>query len=168
MNERLKRAAVVSALLLSGCYCLFEGINSSDAAFAQVKKKPAKPGGQPKQSGPNLNTPEINGYLSRLRDKLDQNWDLPDGKNKVTITASLGPDGVANDIGVTSAPANQSAEQAANEAFAKAQPMETLPISPGSKVKLTLVFDSFADPHGDTNRNINTRLDPIMEPKTDQ
>jgi hypothetical protein len=178
MNDRPRKGlfSMTSALVLSGCFAVYplagnESFSPATAALAQAKKKPAKPGGGApvKRSGPNLNNAECNSYLARLRDKLDQYWDLPDGRNRVTITTTLGADGVANDIGVVSAPSNQEAEQRANEAFAKAQPMESLPASAGEKVKLTIVFESFADPHGDTNRNISTQLDPVAssQPKSE-
>jgi hypothetical protein len=171
MNDTLRKGifALTSALVLAAGFVVnpFSCPSLSSVVFAQAKKKPAKPAkpaAPPQKRGPNLNTPEVNQYLTRLRDKLDQNWELADGKNRVTLTTNLGADGVAADIAVSSAPSNQPAEQAANEAFAKAQPMESLPPSAGEKAKLTIVFESYADPHGDTNRNISTQLDPVAAP----
>jgi glucose/arabinose dehydrogenase len=170
MSEILRKGIISlsSLAMLTSCFVLspmFE--NSAGAAWAQAKKQPAKKKPQ-QRSGPNLNTAEVNNYLSRLRDKLDQFWELADGRNHVTLTMTMGQDGIPNDIAVTSSPSNQSAEQAANEAFAKAQPMESLPPGAGEKVKLTIVFDSFADPHGDSNRNIKTQMDPVAAtPKTE-
>lgn len=178
MNEMLKKGILYAAsvLVVSGGIVVAPGnetganrLFSPSAAIAQVKKKAPVKGGAPQRpAGPNLNNPQINGYLSRLRERLDQNWELPDGKNKVTITATVNADGSTSDVGATSAPSNQSAEQAANEAFAKVQPLEAMPASAGERVKLSVTFDSFADPHGDTNRNISTRMDPIMTPKAQE
>ncbi len=178
MNDRLKKGVLysTSVLAMSAGFVVAPvagidsetGINSASsagAAYAQAKKKPVAKAAPKRVSGPNLNTGEVNSYLNRMREKLDQNWELPDGKNKVTITAIVNADGSTADVSATSSPTNQSAEQAANEAFAKVQPLEAMPGSAGERVKLTLTFDSFADPHGDTNRNISTRMDPIMTPK---
>lgn len=150
-----------SLLVVSGCFVLGPALeNSGGAAIAQAKKKaPVKPA--QRQGGPNLNTAAINNYLSNLRDKLDQYWELADGKNRVNLTATLAADGIASDISVSSTPSNQAAEQAANEAFAKAQPMGGLPAGAGERVKLTVIFESYADPHGDSNRNISTKMDPM-------
>lgn len=157
-----------SLLLLSGCFAIGPSLKLiGNAAVAQAKKKaPAKPA--QRQSGPNLNTAAINNYLSNLRDKLDQYWELADDRNRVTLTATVAADGVASYINVSSTPSNKAAEQAANEAFAKAQPMGGLPAGAGERVKLTITFESYADPHGDSNRNIITKMDPMAAaPKTE-
>ncbi|MDZ4836708.1 MAG: TonB C-terminal domain-containing protein [Candidatus Melainabacteria bacterium] len=181
MNDRLTKGIrfAATALVVAGGLVSFpftfgdseNGIGSQsspNAAYAQAKKKaPAKAGAPQRQAGPNLNNAEINSYLTRMREKLDQSWELPDGKNKVTITATVNADGSTADSSASSAPANAQAEQAANEAFAKVQPLEAMPGSAGARVKLSVTFDSFADPHGDTSRNISTRMDPIMTPKAE-
>lgn len=176
MNHILKKGILYStaALIVSGslAFAPFAGDESSTtgiksysspiAAYAQAKKKPPAKGAPiQRQAGPNLNNPQVNGYLSRMRDKLDSNWELADGKNKVTITATVAADGSTSDVSTSSSPSNQPAEQAANEAFAKVQPLEAMPAAAGEKVKLTVTFDSFSGQH-DSNRNITTRMDPIM------
>lgn len=169
MNEIIRKAiySLSSVVVLSGCFVLSPVAENSMAANAQGKKKPAKAAGS-RRSGPNLNTAVINNYLARLRDKIDQNWELADGSNFVTLTMTLGPDAVANDLTTSSTPSNPKAEQAANEAFAKAQPFDPLPASAGEKVKLKITFESFADPHGDSNRSIKTQMDPVASsPKTE-
>ena len=165
MNALLRKGilSALSLILFSGFILLSPTENCNFTALAQAKKKPpAKP--SQRQGGPNLNTAAINSYLSGLRDKLDQYWDLADGKNRVTLTATVASDGIASDLSISSAPSNQQAEQAANEAFAKAQPMGSLPAGAGERVKLTVIFESYADPHGDSNRNITTKMDPMAAP----
>jgi len=165
MNDKLRKGlfSLTAAVVLVGGFVMNDLTarqSPSVAALAQGKKKPGKQA-PVKRSGPSLNNGECNNYMARLRDKLDQNWELPDGKNKVTIITTIARDGSTSDMSTSSAPSNQDAEQRANEAFAKVQPMESLPGSAGERVKLTVTFDSFADPHGDTNRNISTQLDPV-------
>jgi len=102
-----------------------------------------------------------NAYLGRLRSKLSNNWLLPDGSNRVELTATVNSDGTIEAVQVSSTPKNDSAEQSASDAFSKSQPLETLPSGIQSS-KLTLVFTSKADPHGDSNSNINTKMEPIQ------
>src|SRR5690348_4117532 len=106
MNDMLRKGILyaASALVMTSGFVFASvvvvdgssniGINSPSsqgAVFAQVKKKapPVKGGAPQRQAGPNLNNPQINGYLTRMREKIDSNWELPDGKNKVTITATV-------------------------------------------------------------------------------
>ncbi len=170
--ETRTRKCVVSltgALTLCVSFVSFELIDFFSASPAHAgKKKLSKPlPSQPVASG--ISSPEINSYLIRLREKLDSNWTLADGQNKVTLSARIDADGQASEISATSTPSCPEAEQSANEAFAKVQPLEALPKSAGAAVKLTIIFDSFADPHGDTNRNLTTKLDPVAAaPKESQ
>jgi len=161
MNKRVLPIVLVAcafSMQISLCSPCAAGENKGPA----IPSKKPKPSGQTKViPGAHLNTPEVNSYLGRLQGRLQNNWYLVDGRNKVTITATIAADGATSDIQVSSSPSNTEAEQAANEAFAKAQPLESLPRSAGSQVKLTILFDSFADPHGDTDRHISTTLDPI-------
>lgn len=101
----------------------------------------------------------LNAYLARLRPKLANHWILADGKNHVEIKAVMHTDGSLSDVEVTSTPNNVLAEQSANEAFAASQPFEPLPSSV-TKGRLSVIFDSSADPHGDSTSNINLRLEP--------
>ncbi|MBX9667199.1 MAG: hypothetical protein K2X93_06250 [Candidatus Obscuribacterales bacterium] len=169
-RTRKSVVSLTSALTLCVSFVSFELIDcfSASPCHAQGKKKSGKPQiSQPVSSG--LSSPEINSYLIRLREKLDSNWTLADGQNKVTLSARIDADGQASEISATSTPSCPEAEQSANEAFAKVQPLEALPKSAGTAVKLTIIFDSFADPHGDTNRNLTTTLDPVAAaPKESQ
>ena len=94
------------------------------------------------------------------------NWHelMQDGKNHVVVTALVNADGSVDNIQIVSSPKNNSAEQAGNEAFAKSQPLESLPAGT-PQAKLTMTFDSFSDPHGDSNSNIYTQIVPILPPK---
>jgi hypothetical protein len=107
-----------------------------------------------------------NAYLARMKPKIVNNWLLADGKNHVEIRAILHSDGSVSDVTVKSVPNNVLAEQSANEAFAKSEPFEPLPSSISNSANLTIVFDSSADPHGDSDSNITLRLDPIASPQT--
>jgi TonB family protein len=99
-------------------------------------------------------------YINRLRAKLENKWYLADGRNKVTLSVTVSNDGSVTDLELTSTPRNTQAEQAASDAFNQCQPLETLPAG-SSPVKLALVFESFADPHGDNNRNLTGTVTPI-------
>lgn len=111
-------------------------------------------------------TPQYNAYLNRLRNKVLNAWNYPDGKNHVVLEATVGSDGSVAGIVVKSAPGNAAAEQAANAAFAQAQPLEALPQGSAPNVKITFVFDSTSDPHGDSSVNLSARLDPVQLPKS--
>lgn len=133
------------------CVVIVPAINpQSTQAAPPVKKKPGK----------NFNSGECNAYLSRLSGRLENNWLMPDGRNVVTITAILNQDGSTGDVSVTSSPGTKEAESAANEAFVKTQPFEALPASAGATAKLIVVFDSNADPHGDTSSSVKASLGP--------
>lgn len=120
------------------------------SAAPPAKKKPGK----------NYNSGECNAYLSRLSGRLENNWLMPDGRNVVTITAVLNQDGSTGDVSIKSSPSNKGAESSANEAFVKAQPFESLPTSAGATAQLIVVFDSKADPHGDTSSSVKATLGP--------
>lgn len=125
----------------------------------QIKSGPAKKIQIPSK----FNNAACSSYLDRLRSKMDSNWYLPDGTNHVTIKATVGQNGSVDNVEITSSPKSESAEQAANEAFLKAQPLESLPSGSGERVKLVLEFNSFADPHGDSRRTISSRIEEVRE-----
>jgi TonB family protein len=101
-------------------------------------------------------------YINQLRGKLDSKWYLADGRNRVTITLNVDPAGSVTDLKIVSSPANTQAEQAASDAFNQSQPLAALP-SGSPPIKLTLVFESYADPHGDNNRSIKGQIDQVVE-----
>ncbi len=102
-------------------------------------------------------------YLARLRGKLLNNWNVPNGKNRVILSTVLNADGSAGDISLSSTPKSADAEIAGSEAFAKSQPLEVLPA--GGQAKLILTFESSADPHGDSSSNVYTQIVPVPTAK---
>lgn len=106
----------------------------------------------------NYESGECKSYINNLTRKLNNNWFVPDGNNRVTISCVVETDGTPQEVNTSSSSSSKEAEQAANAAFVKAQPFGSLPASAGDKVKLTLEFVSNADPHGDSTRNIKATL----------
>ena len=158
MNARRSRSVVA---LVALWFWLPLGNGGGPHACLAVKPAPAVKKPQPV----NL-TGAYNAYLVRLQKKVGATWNVPDGKNHVVLQASVGSDGSVSEITLKSTPANKKAEEAANAAFAQAQPLEALPTGSPPTAKLTLNFDSSADPHGDSSSNISARLDPIQPPKS--
>jgi hypothetical protein len=107
----------------------------------------------------NKGTAANTAYLTRLRSKLLNNWTVPDGKNRVTLTTVVNADGSIGDVILNSTPKNADAEISGSEAFAKSQPLEVLP--GGGQAKLILTFESSADPHGDSSSNVYTQIVPV-------
>ncbi|MFN8550150.1 MAG: hypothetical protein U0103_01580 [Candidatus Obscuribacterales bacterium] len=132
-----------------------------------VESRPAaRPPARPARAGASSgasNTAAYTAYLARLRGKLLNNWDVPNGKNKVTLTTTVAADGSVGDVALSSSPKSADAEIAGSEAFAKSQPLETIP--GGAQVKLILTFESSADPHGDSSSNVYTQIVPIPAAK---
>ena len=128
---------------------------------------PHRPAGRPNTAGPAQNaalTQATNGYLGRLRGRLQKNWFLADGNNRVEINAVVAQDGSIDKVEVISTPKNDAAETSASDAFSKSQPFEALP-SGVQSAKLILVFHSNVDPHGDSNSNIDSKLEPVQAAK---
>ncbi len=108
-----------------------------------------------------FNSSSAGAYLDRLREKMDKHWYLADGTNHVVIKATVSANGTVDNVELSSSPKNEAAEQAANEAFLKAQPLESLPSGSGDKCLVILNMDSFADPHGDSQRTVKSRMEVI-------
>ena len=138
------------------------------APLAAESKPAAKPVARPARGSAapsnSRNTAAYAGYLTRLRGKLLNNWNVPNGKNKVVLTTLVNADGTVGDVGLSSNPKNADGEIAGSEAFAKSQPLE--PIPGGGQVKLILTFESSADPHGDSSSNVYTQIVPVPVAKT--
>ena len=107
----------------------------------------------------------FNAYLNKVRSKVVNAWLMPDGKNHVVLTATIGSDGAVTEIAVSSTPSNPQAEQSSSDAFNQTQPLDPLPAGAES-AKLSLTFDSTVDPHGDSNSNVSAKIDPVVK-KTD-
>lgn len=108
-----------------------------------------------------FNSSAAGSYLDRLREKMDKHWYLADGTNHVVIKATVAANGSVDNVELSSSPKNEAAEQAANEAFLKAQPLESLPSGSGDKCLVILDMDSYADPHGDSRRTVKSRMEVI-------
>jgi TonB family protein len=141
-------------VILANCFC-FQFI-----VFAKNEKPVLQKGNK----SANL-SPQYNSYLEQLRNKILQFWLLPDGNNHVIISVSLSQDGSVSDLSISSSPSNNLAEQAASDAFNQAQPFPALP-SNSQAVRLSVTFDSKADPHGDSTSKLYAKIDPI-KPTTD-
>ncbi|HEY9715410.1 MAG TPA: TonB C-terminal domain-containing protein [Chroococcales cyanobacterium] len=153
------------------CIALLLAMLVSPQAGSAAKTKSARQGNAPRSSprasGVNRSaqTPQVAAYLASTRSKMLNNWTIPDGKNRVVITASLGGDGGVQDSSLSSTPKNAAAEQAANDAFSRAQPFSPLPAGIATPAKLVVTFESSADPHGDSSSNLYTQLFPASRVK---
>ncbi len=161
------KSFIYLVIMLCPSLCLpLQSIGKAGASVKESKKSQnsLNPAPGPKKKVPiqsKFNNAACSSYLDRMRTKMDNNWYLPDGTNHVTIKATVGQNGAVDNVELTSSPKNESAEIAANEAFLKAQPLESLPQGSGDKVKLILDFESYADPHGDSRRTISSRIEEI-------
>ncbi|MBX9939492.1 MAG: hypothetical protein K2Y32_09575 [Candidatus Obscuribacterales bacterium] len=115
--------------------------------------------GAPSQSG-GASQAAIRAYCNQTWSKIISKWLLADGNNHVTITSEISSDGSLGDLSVTSSPKSAEAEAAAINALQESKPLNLLP-SGMSRAKITIVFDSKADPHGDSSSSGSVRLDPI-------
>lgn len=102
----------------------------------------------------------IKAYCNHVWQKLNNNWIVPDGNNHVTLTAAISSDGSIGDMSAVSTPKNNDAEAAALTALERSKPLDLLPTGMASG-KLTVTFNSKADPHGDSESGGSVRLDPV-------
>ena len=109
----------------------------------------------------------LNGYWGRLRQRISNNWLIPDGKNHVVLTATVQQDGTTADLSVTGNPSDPQAEQSCSDAFTKCQPLEALPQGLAS-AKLSVTFDYNYDPHGDGSSKIYGLIAPQASQNTQQ
>jgi hypothetical protein len=139
---------VFAGFLLLPVFLFLCAISFSDAVFAAPQTKaPAR--SNPPRKAPNVNnSAALTGYWNRLRVRLQNNWQVPDGKNTVVLTANIASDGSSTDVAVEGHPKDPQAEVSATEAFNKTLPLEALPAGVGS-AKLTVNFEYQYDPHGD-------------------
>lgn len=135
-------------------------LNAEAKTATRPAARPAARGGAAPSHN---NNAAYSAYLTRLRGKLLNNWNVPNGKNKVILTTVVNADGTVGDIALSSSPKNADGEIAGSEAFAKSQPLEAVP--GGGQVKLILTFESTADPHGDSSSNVYTQIVPVAVAK---
>jgi hypothetical protein len=155
--------SIWTKLLFASTLTSFATFNIADEAVAQAgRARQFKPAAGPRGNAPTLAgkaNPALQPYLTRIQNKLNKNWYLPDGNNHVTLTVNVATDGNATDAVAAGNPKNQPAETAAMDAFNNSSPLEPLPSGVNSG-KLILKFDSTADPHGDSHSNISVRFEP--------
>ncbi|HEY9787041.1 MAG TPA: TonB C-terminal domain-containing protein [Candidatus Obscuribacterales bacterium] len=154
------RVALLCLLIIGGT----TGSSASPAAvYAQGKavRQPAKAPVKVDHSA------ALNSYWNRLRQRVQNNWLIPDGKNHIVLTANIQADGSVGDVTVTSNPANQQAEQTCTDAFSKSQPLEPLPQGIAA-AKVTITFDYNYDPHGDGSSRLYGMIVPVAQGQAQQ
>lgn len=109
------------------------------------------------------NSAALTGYWNRLHSRLQNNWQVPDGKNTVVLTVNVASDGATSDVEVVGHPKDPQAEVSATEAFNKSLPMEALP-SGVSSAKITINFEYSYDPHGDGYHKISGQISQTSSP----
>lgn len=152
MPIKLTTNILVSVLSLGIC------VNAVQAAPAKTATKSSKPAVKIQTGGPSKAA--VESYCGHVWNKIYSKWILPDGNNHVTLTAEIGSDGSLGDISANSTPKNAEAEAAAMTALDQSKPLDLLPSGMNSG-KLTINFNSKADPHGDSSSGGSVRLDPI-------
>lgn len=150
------REALKACLAILALSSLPAGAAPAKKAAKPATSQPAMPAAAAKTQ--NL-TPQYNTYVNQLRSKLNKAWNYPDGKNHVVIQCVLSADGVVSDFQLSSSPKSSAAEEAANQAFNQAQPLESLPGNTPS-ARLTLTFDSTSSQH-ESLSNLQTHLEPL-------
>lgn len=150
-----------SLILLS---CTFLPVCQVAAAPAKTLTAKGAPAG--KSARPNrpakggASQAAIGSYCGKVWSNVSSKWLVPDGNNHVVITTELASDGSYGDMSVTSSPKNQEAEAAAMTALDQSKPLDLLPTGM-TRGKMTITFDSKADPHGDCSSGGSVRLDPL-------
>lgn len=115
-----------------------------------------------------INTRECNLFLANLRQRILNNWLLPDGNNAVVIEATISPSGDVLNTDTSKSKADAVAIAAASNAFEKAQPLGPLPPNYKSNCQIILTFTSDVDPHGDSRSHLTSRLEQIAKHSSDQ
>lgn len=107
------------------------------------------------------NSAVLTNYWNRMRAKLQTNWQVPDGKNRVSLTATLNADGTVNDLVVIANPKEAQAEVSATEAFNRSLPFDALPQGV-TRAKISVVFEYSYDPHGDGSSRVSGSMSQIQ------
>jgi|GEM_PF-2283423 TonB family protein len=135
--------------------CLIGG-SPNGGAHAQTKARPAV------KRAP-VSNPGAQAYCAQVWNRISHKWFLPDGNNRVTLTAVLDAQGNPEDMQATSSPKNDQAEAAAVQAFNDARPYGAIPKLGTNKAKMTVTFVSKADPHGESSSSGQVRIDPLAD-----
>ncbi|MCW5823277.1 MAG: hypothetical protein KIT34_10770 [Cyanobacteria bacterium TGS_CYA1] len=148
------------ALSIAFCSALIP-CNAKQIQKKQNKTTQSTPQKTKSQTPSSFNSSASGAYLDRLREKMDKHWYLADGTHHVVIKAIILSNGSVENVELSSTPKSEAAEQAANEAFLKAQPLEALPSGSGQKCCIILNMESYADPHGDSRRTVRSRMEVV-------
>ncbi|MBS1994212.1 MAG: TonB C-terminal domain-containing protein [Cyanobacteria bacterium SZAS LIN-3] len=132
--------------------------------------RPRRP--QPRPSGgmaPSASPAAVNSYCNRLWMKIQNNWDLANGRNHVVLGVDVDSAGNVFSTQVSSQPKNAEAESKVQQALSKSQPLEALPSGLPS-AHLTITFDSTSDPHGESSSGgkVSLRYDPNAQTSASQ
>ena len=159
-EEKVVSKVSVTALSLA-CVFSLSLLVVSEAAKAAPAKGGAKPAAAPapaaKRPPSANNSAALTGYWNRLRVRLQNNWQVPDGKNTVVLTVNVAADGASSDMVTTGHPKDPQAEVSVAEAFNKSLPLEALPAGVSS-AKITVNFDYQYDPHGDGHSGVSGQI----------
>lgn len=162
-----KVASRFSVIALSFAAVFFL-MNQSDRAIAAPQAKaPVKPAAPAKKPASVNNSAALTGYWNRLRVRLQNNWQVPDGKNTVVLTANVAADGSTSDMVAEGHPKDPQAEVSAAEAFNKTLPLEALPSGVAS-AKITVNFEYQYDPHGDGYSKLSGQISQTSAPAAAQ
>ncbi len=145
-----------SIALVSSLAVTIAGVpaNAAPAKAAATKAAPTKAAPAARKSVNADNSAALSGYWNRLRVRLQNNWQVPDGKNNVVLTANISSDGSSSDVVATGHPKDAQAEVSATEAFNKSLPLEALP-SGVSAAAISVDFEYEYDPHGDGHHKVS-------------
>lgn len=167
MSERLVAFQNVVARLALPVALLSLFSFSNSAMAAPQNKAPATKNTVQRKAPPVNNSAALTGYWNRLRVRLQNNWQVPDGKNTVVLTANIASDGSSTDVSVEGHPKDSQAEVSATEAFNKTLPLEALPSGVGA-ARLTVNFEYQYDPHGDGYSKVSGQISQTAAPAASQ
>jgi hypothetical protein len=157
----------IIALSLFGVFLSSSVICSETTIAAPQAKAPAKSAPPVKRPPSVNNSAALTGYWNRLRVRLQNNWQVPDGKNTVVLTANVAADGASSDMVTEGHPKDPQAEVSAAEAFNKSLPLEALPQGVAS-AKITVNFEYQYDPHGDGYSKVSGQISQVAAQTTAQ
>lgn len=157
MFQKLGKSALLATTM--GSLLSLSAFNPAVGGPKQNKKAPTA-----STQTKSADTRIYDSYSDRLRDKVLSAWECPNGKNDVTLSVTINQDGSVKDLVLSSSPNNGEAEQAANDAFNKAQPLGALPGN--SSAKLVLHFVSTVDPHGDSSSRLDVKMNANSQTTT--
>lgn len=162
-----KKVASRFSVIALSAFVFFSSLTAvtEPAIAAPQAKTPAKaaPAAPPKRPPSVNNSAALTGYWNRLRVRLQNNWQVPDGKNTVVLTANVAADGSSTDMVAEGHPKDPQAEVSAAEAFNKSLPLEALPAGVAS-AKITVNFEYQYDPHGDGYSKVSGQISQTSAP----